>query len=124
MNATSQALRAYSPAAATAVRTGRSIEHQLFSQITSRLRDAAASGNFPKLAAALHDNRRLWTVLAADVADDDNALPATLRAQIFYLAEFTAHHTARILTEGATPTPLIEINCAIMAGLSGEGGAK
>lgn len=124
MNATSQALRAYSPAAATALRTGRSIEHQLFSQITARLRDAAASGDFPRLAAALHDNRRLWTVLAADVADDENALPASLRAQIFYLAEFTGHHTARILTEGATPAPLIEINRTIMAGLTGEAGAS
>jgi flagellar protein FlaF len=73
----------------------------------------------PALAAAVHDNRRLWTILAADVADPANPLPAALRARLVYLAEFTRVHSGKVLREGASPDPLIEINIAVMRGLSG-----
>ncbi len=66
---------------------------------------------------ALHENRRLWSVLATDVADADNALPNTLRARIFYLAEFTEQHSSQILGNKATVEPLLEINMAVLRGL-------
>lgn len=124
MNATEQAHRAYAPAAGTAIRSGKSIEHQLFSQITARIKDASERDDFPQLVAALHDNRQLWTLLAVDVADNGNSLPKSLRAQIFYLSEFTAQHTSRVLRQEAKATALIEINRAVMAGLSVQGVGK
>lgn len=123
MNAIEQARQAYAPAQAPC-RTDRSTEHLVFSRITSALlkADQASPPDFPRLVAALHENRRLWTILAADVADDGNSLPRQLRAQIFYLAEFTDLHTDRVLRGEATAAALIDINTAMMRGLSGQGG--
>lgn len=120
MNAIEQARQAYAPTK-TPLRSARSIEHMVFTQATSRMQQAAAPGaNFATLAAALNDNRRLWTLLAADVADDDNALPQTLRAQIFYLAEFTNQHTRKVLKGDAGIAPLVDINTAMMRGLTAQ----
>ncbi|RYG91479.1 flagellar biosynthesis regulatory protein FlaF [Loktanella sp. IMCC34160] len=125
MNVIEQARQAYSPAQ-THLRTDRSTEAQLFAQINARLRSAAS--DLPRthsaLVGALHDNRQFWTLLAVDVADKGNTLPPELRAQIFYLAEFTFAHTSRVLQGQATPDALIEINRAMIAGLNGEGTAS
>lgn len=122
MNVIEQARQAYAPTQ-VAIRTERSIEAQLITQITARMRQAQAATppNFPALIAALHDNRRMWTTLATDVADPGNALPKALRAQIFYLAEFTEHHSRRVLRKEADATALIEVNTAILRGLNGKG---
>ncbi len=121
MTALHHARTAYAPTAAP-IRTPRSTEYELFARVTRRLQ-AARTGPFAALAGALHENRRLWTVLAGDVAGEGNALPETLRAQIFYLAEFTRQHSDRVLAREAGPEPLIEINTAIMKGLRGGGEA-
>jgi flagellar protein FlaF len=119
VNPIEQARAAYAPAH-SATRSGRSAELQVFTEVTTRLRQTAALGapGFARLAAALHDNRRLWTRLAADVADDGNALPRALRAQLFYLAEFTEHHSRRVLRGEAEAQALIDINMAVMRGLA------
>jgi len=118
VNAIEQARKAYAPTHSP-IRSNRSIEYQAFSEIISRMREAATgeTANFPKLVAALQENRSLWTILAADVADPDNTLPQALRAQIFYLAEFTDLHTRKVLRGNAEITPLIDINTAVMRGL-------
>ena len=123
MNVIEQARQAYAPANSP-LRTDRSTELQIFSQITSRLRLAATATppDFARLATALHENRRLWTLLAADVADADNSLSQDLRAQIFYLAEFTAYHSRKVLKGEATVEALLDINLAIMRGLGGQTG--
>ncbi|MCW1950705.1 MAG: flagellar biosynthesis regulator FlhF, partial [Octadecabacter sp.] len=91
MNIIDQARQAYAPKT-SALRTGRSAEHQLFSEVTARLRTTADKlpSGFPAFAEAIHANRAVWTHLASQVADDDNALSKDLRARIFYLAEFTS----------------------------------
>jgi flagellar protein FlaF len=101
------------------MRTPRATEYAAFARITARLKAAEAAGrkNFPALAAALAENRRLWTMLAADVAGADNGLPQSLRARIFYLYEFTTHHSRQVLNGKADVAPLIEVNTAIMRGL-------
>ena len=124
MNATDQALRAYAPNSANVIRTARSSEIQAFSQITTRLSDARKQNNFNALVSALHDNRKLWSLLAVDVADAQNGLSAPLRAQIFYLAEFTVLQTGKILRKEADVDALIDINRAVMAGLAGNGGTQ
>ena len=119
MNIIAQAQQAYAPQS-SALRTGRSAEHQLFSEVTSRLRAAARQlpSGFPKFAEAIQANRAVWTHLAALVADDENALSPDLRARIFYLAEFTTFHSRKVLKGEADIAPLVEINTAMMRGLS------
>ncbi len=59
--------------------------------------------------------------MAADVADNLNSLPAPLRAQIFYLAEFTEQHSTKVLNGKADSDVLVEINTAILRGLNQMG---
>ncbi|MBN2906219.1 MAG: flagellar biosynthesis regulator FlaF [Rhodobacteraceae bacterium] len=110
---------AYSAPNQISMRTPRATEYALFARVTARLKEAQSAGRqgFPALASALHDNRALWTTLAADVAEPGNALPDALRARLFYLAEFTTHHSRQVLAGRADPGPLIEINTAVMRGL-------
>lgn len=105
-------------------RTPRSLEYDLLARTTQRLGAAWAKrrDDFPGLATALDANVRLWTILAADVAEPTNELPQNLRAQLFYLYEFTAEHTRNVLSAGASVEVLIDINTAVMRGLRGDGG--
>lgn len=121
MNAYSMARSAYS-GAAIPTRTDRGTEYELFARVTRRLNAAAqGDGDFNALIHALHDNRTLWTALAADVSVETNKLPRELRARIFYLAEFTSHHTRRVLAGEAGAEVLVDINTAVMRGLRNEG---
>jgi len=121
VNATDLARQAYA-SAHSPMRTGRSAEQQVLSIATANLRAAADASpfDFARLAQALHQNRLLWTRLAADVAEESNPLPEELRARIFYLAEFTAAHSGRVLRGRASVEALIEVNLAVMRGLSGD----
>ncbi|MEQ8900940.1 MAG: flagellar biosynthesis regulator FlaF [Roseovarius sp.] len=123
VNATLLAQTAYRAQART-IRTTRGLEYDTMARVTHGLKSAIkdkTAGSTRQLATALHDNRRLWTILAADAADRDNPLPAELRARIVYLAEFTHQHSSKVLRDGADITPLIDINIAVMRGLSGTG---
>lgn len=108
------------------LRTPRAMEYDALARMTRALRMAEQSrqSDFARLAAAVHDNRRLWTIFAVDVADPANRLPETMRARILSLAEFTRQHSGRVLREGASVEPLIEINTALMRGLSGAGASQ
>ena len=119
MNALDMARTAYG-APGTPVRSERSTEYDLFARITRRLREAHAKGKPGRmeLVRALHDNQRLWTTLAVDVADDGNGLPSELRARLFYLAEFTRVHTAKVMSADASAEVLVDINTAVMRGLA------
>lgn len=121
MNAQTQALRAYAQNART-TQTPRGMEYELIAKVTHRIKSAAEAGPmaYPKLVEALSDNQRLWTALAVDVADSRNELPQDLRARIFYLAEFVQQQTSKVLTRKGRITPLLEINAAILKGLSGR----
>lgn len=119
MNIIDQAQQAYAPKTSV-IRTGKSTEHQLFSDVTVRLQKTAQNSKqqFSAFAEAIHANRAVWIHLATQVAEDENALPKDLRARIFYLAEFTAFHSAKVLRGEADIAPLIEVNTAIMRGLN------
>ena len=120
MNASDMARTAYAQPASP-VQTDRGTEYAAFEQVTSGLtRAEPESSPIGQRAAALHNNRRLWTLLAADVAGAENGLPDNARAQILYLCQFTLHHSRRVLYENAPIRPLIEINTAMMRGLRGE----
>lgn len=118
MNATLLAQTAYRTQAHT-IRTERALEFDAFARVTHRLMMASVRGreDMGSLATAVHDNRRLWTILTTDVADPENPLPQDLRARIFYLAQFSHHHSSKVLYGNASVQPLIDINSAIMRGL-------
>lgn len=101
-------------------RTARDTEYEILARVTHRMTTAKERGTHPDLVNALHENRRLWLTLGTDVADPGNALPAQLRARLFYLYEFTETHTRKVLTGDASIDVLVEINTSIMRGLRGE----
>jgi flagellar protein FlaF len=105
-------------------KTPRAIEYDLLARVTQQLEAAWATRrqNYPALMTALDDNLRLWTTLAADVAEPSNGLPAPLRAQLFYLYEFAAQHSRAVREKDASVEVLIDINTAVMRGLRGDGG--
>lgn len=117
MNAIVQAQEAYG-SRNSPLRTGRSIEIELITKVTSKLRTAVEKRlPYARLVEALHENRVMWIHFAASVADSENALPEDLRARLFYLAEFTDHQTRKILAGEANCAALIEINVAVIRGL-------
>ena len=106
-------------------RTPRMVEYDLIARMTQRLTSSWAKrrSDFPAFALALTDNQRMWSTLAADVAEPENGLPAPLRAQLFYLYQFTVEHSRTVLDDQGSIDVLIDINTAVMRGLRGESGA-
>lgn len=100
----------------------RSMEYQIFARVTRRLANATRETfqEFAELAEALHDNLQLWTVVAADVASEQNKLPKDLRSKLFYLYEFTRKHSAKVLDGDADANVLVDINMSVMRGLRGD----
>ena len=92
----------------------RSIEYQAFAHVTQAL--TSVNKNAPDYFA----NLKLWTILSVEVANDNNELPAELRANLFYLAEFTRAHTAKVQAGKADTDVLIDINRMVMRGLRGQ----
>ncbi|TGD67379.1 flagellar biosynthesis regulatory protein FlaF [Tabrizicola sp. WMC-M-20] len=125
MNAHIHAKLGYSRPDAT-LRTLRSIEYEALARVTQRLSVAwlQRKADYPALVQALSDNLGLWSTLAADVASPGNALPAPLRAQLFYLYEFSEVHTTNVLNGPASVEVLIDVNTAIMRGLRGQGSTE
>jgi flagellar protein FlaF len=119
MHPSSQVRSAY---AAAPIRSARGAEYAVFAQVTQALMaaDAADRAGFPRLAAAVVDNQRLWAVLAEDLMQEENRLPAPLRAQLVSLAEFVRRHSLAVLGGGASTAALIDINTSIMKGLRGD----
>ncbi|WP_333830936.1 flagellar biosynthesis regulator FlaF [Pararhodobacter sp.] len=124
MSATAKAQSAYGTTTRT-IKSPRDIEYELMASITGRIQAAhgdTGPGAFPALAAAMHDNRRLWSAFATDLADNGNQFPKELRARLFYLAEFVGQHTDKALSGAAPAEILVDINLAVMRGLRPQGG--
>jgi flagellar biosynthesis activator protein FlaF len=108
------------------LRPMRSIEYEALARATKLLAAAwpKRKENFPALVGALNQNLALWSTLAADVADPKNGLPSGLRAQLFYLYEFSEQHSRGIMEGRSSVGVLIDINTAVMRGLRGNGGGS
>lgn len=99
-------------------RTPRDLEYDAFSRVTRGLlkaRDEQGS-----MIRAASEAVELWTVIAADLADDGNALPETLRASLLSLAIFAIRQGHRIMAGNGGADALIDVNMSIMKGLRGE----
>lgn len=112
-------LQAYK-AAASRTETPRELEYRLFGQVTRALMQAAEapSTDVKTRIDALDWNRRLWTTLATDCSDPDNALAKSLRAQIISISLFVSRHSSAVMRGDEDFGPLIDINRSIMQGLA------
>lgn len=102
--------------------TPRETEYRLFAQVTRALVEIE---QLPKTEIArrmdiLDWNRRVWSFMAGECADDDNQLPDQLRASIISLGLFVSRYSSEIMQKNAEIAPLIEINRLIMQGLAGQ----
>ncbi len=75
------------------------------------------------LTEALDKNRRLWTIIASAMKEDDCPQPVEVRNNILNLALFVFRRTMDVLSD---PKPeslkiLIDINMNIAKGLAGHG---
>ena len=107
----------------TAARTEspREAEYRLFVQVTRALTEAAALDETDVTGRmdALDWNRRVWSALATDCSDPQNALPGPLRASMISLSLWVGKHTSAVMRREEQIEPLIEINRMIMQGLAG-----
>jgi flagellar protein FlaF len=112
-------IKAYQHAAARA-ESPREVEYRAFGRATAQLIRVREEGraNLGALAEALDLNRRLWTAMSADCALEGNQLDPQLRASIISLALWVSRYSSQVLREGADINELIEVNRAVMEGLS------
>ncbi len=101
------------------VNSDSGMEYQVFARVTRDLSSvwAGAPDYHAKMAAALNKNMKLWSILAVEVANENNKLPRQLRSNIFNLAEFTRHQTSKIYAGEGELKILIDVNTMIMRGL-------
>ncbi|MBN8528484.1 MAG: flagellar biosynthesis regulator FlaF [Caulobacterales bacterium] len=113
-------LQAYKTAAAR-TESPREMEYRLFGQVTRALVHASTVDrtDIQTRIDALDWNRRLWSALATDCSDPDNALANPLRAQIISISLFVNRHSSEIMRGDEDFEPLIDINKMVMQGLSG-----
>lgn len=71
------------------------------------------------LLAAIRLNWRLWTIIQADILDDNSALSLDLRQNLLNLSNFIDKHTVGLITtpDATRLYSLIDINKNIAAGL-------
>lgn len=115
MNTAAQAAQAYGNASAH--RSQRSQEAEVFRRVIGTLKAARQAGEMAQVKA-LSDNRRLWMTVADVLRDPANTLPVALRSSILSLG-ICVHR------EMDQPTPdfdfLISVNENIAEGLSASG---
>lgn len=101
--------------------TARETEYRLFGDVTRALIEAAQLDPIEvgRRIDALHWNRQLWSALAADCASEANQLPPDLRARIISLSLWVSRHSSAVMRDEESFEPLIEVNRAMMQGLSG-----
>lgn len=99
----------------------RDLEASALMKAAARLQSAREDANpgDAEFDAALTHNRRLWTVIAAAVADPASPLPDDLKARLSVLANFVFNETIALTArpDPARLTSLIAINRDLAAGL-------
>lgn len=106
--------------------SGREIEAAALTRCALMLSNCQQNWDAPDreevLSGALRINQRVWSILQAELAQDDNPLPLDVRKNILTLSIFI---DKRIIDVMAYPAPeklkiLIEINLNLAAGLRGS----
>jgi len=102
------------------IRTDRDNEYFAFLRVTQKLKNASKSDNRYAMIEAASESNQLWTIIAADLAHEENGLPLATKAGLLSLAIYSLKQGRRVISECASVEPLIEINVMIMRGLRGD----
>ncbi len=122
----SYAINAYAKTQQQAPTNQRDLEAHVLLKAAAKLQ--AIKDNWAErkgeLDEALTNNRKLWTVLVAGVASEENAMPLEVKQNIMNLGMFIFNHTISLIAQHE-PEPrkldvLININRQIAAGLRGR----
>jgi flagellar protein FlaF len=96
----------------------RNVEREILLKVTGAMEEASSRGDNDALRKAITDNQLLWTVFVRDLESETNQLPQDLRRQLIEIG----HTVIREITDNINGTPdldfLININKAIIDGLS------
>lgn len=98
----------------------REVEAMAFTKAALMLEEAKGKvDDYDSYAAALKFNQLLWTIIQADVVDNENQLPAQLKANILSLSIFVDRQTIKSLanTKAENLDALININKNLAEGL-------
>ena len=100
--------------------SSREIEAMAFTKAALKLEDAKMSlDDYDAYASALKFNQLLWTIIQADIVDQENQLPDQLKANILSLSIFVDRQTIKALTDTSEKhlDVLININKNLAEGL-------
>ena len=100
--------------------SSREIEAMAFTKAALKLEDTKKSlGDYDAYASALKFNQLLWTIIQADIVDQENQLPDQLKANILSLSIFVDRQTIKALADTSEKhlDVLININKHLAEGL-------
>ncbi|HZH27273.1 MAG TPA: flagellar biosynthesis regulator FlaF [Azospirillaceae bacterium] len=97
----------------------RSVERDVLLRVTRALEAAKESGNRIDLVRAATQNQTLWMVFITDVMNESNQLPKELRRQIAAVGMAAVREMTDNLNGNLDVDFLIDVNRAIIDGLSG-----
>jgi flagellar protein FlaF len=100
--------------------SSREIEAMAFTKAALKLEDTKKSlDDYDAYASALKFNQLLWTIIQADIVDQENQLPNQLKANILSLSIFVDRQTIKALADTSEKhlDVLISINKNLAEGL-------
>ena len=103
--------------------SSREIEAMAFTKAALKLEDAKKSlDDYDAYASALKFNQLLWTIIQADIVDQENQLPPELKANLLSLSIFVDKQTIKALadTDEKNLEVLIGINKHLAEGLMSQ----
>lgn len=98
----------------------REVEAMAFTKAALLLEDAKKIANdVDEFSRALRFNHLLWTIMQADITEDENQLPPEIKANVMSLSIFVDKQTTKALRsgDGKDLDVLININRNLAAGL-------
>lgn len=99
--------------------SARDLEFRAISHITRQMTEANRPGADPVARIrALNGNIRLWSLLMADLAGPDNALPEVIRGNYIALGRFARRASVAALPDNSSLDTLISINTDVLDALS------
>ncbi|MFL2771857.1 MAG: flagellar biosynthesis regulator FlaF [Rhodospirillaceae bacterium] len=98
----------------------REVEAMAFTKAALLLEEAKAlTQDIEGFSKSLRFNHLLWTIMQADITEDENQLPAEIKANVMSLSIFVDKQTTKALrsADGKDLDVLININRNLAAGL-------
>lgn len=95
----------------------RTTEYRALALVTGKLIETKKNRD-REFVEACFLNRKLWTLFQNDLALPENGLPEALKAQLISLSIWVQKQTGPVMRGTASVDALIDVNTAIMAGLS------